>query len=173
MSAAMMMNGHEPAGRNAGLGEADRPARVSRTGRIGRIGRTVRGWDKTTQLLAGSAVGLIPWMGVLALTLPSHAEARNWSTVWIGFDMLMAAAFAFTARLYVRHDPRVGIMAAVVATLLIVDSWFDTSTAAIGVDCAESWLSAIFVEIPIAFFCARLAWRSASALTTASPAQRG
>jgi hypothetical protein len=82
----------------------------------------------------------------------------------------MAAAFAFTARLYLRHDPRVGIMAAVVATLLIVDSWFDTSTAALGIDCAESWLSAIFVEIPIAFFCARLAWRSAGAAT--SQAQR-
>lgn len=142
------------------------------TAEFSRLCRTVRGWDRTTQLLAGSAAGLIPWIVVLAMTLPSHAVARNWSTVWIGFDMLMAAAFAFTARLYVRHDPRVGIMAAVVATLLIVDSWFDTSTAAIGIDCAESWLSAIFVEIPIAFFCARLAWRSASALTATSQAQR-
>ena len=131
----------------------------------------IRGWDKTTKLLAGSAVGLIPWIVVLGLTLPSHTVARNWSTVWIGFDLLLAVAFGVTARLYLRNDPRVGIMAAVVATLLIVDCWFDTSTAADGLDAAESWASALFVEIPIAVFCAKLAWRSSLAMVRV-PADR-
>lgn len=134
-----------------------------------RLWLVVRAWDKTTKLLAGSAVGLIPWIVVLGLTLPSHTVARNWSTVWIGFDVLLATAFGVTARLYLRNDPRVGIMAAVVATLLIVDCWFDTSTAANGLDAVESWASAIFVEIPIAVFCARLAWRSSLAMVRVSP----
>jgi len=145
-----------------------RPGKPGLTGYLAaessRIWHVVRAWDKTTQLLAGSAGGLIPWIGVLFVTLPPDDMARHWSTVWIGFDLLMAAAFAVTARLYLRNDPRVGIMAAVIATLLVVDAWFDTSTAACGLDSAEAWLSAIFVELPIAYFCARLAWRSAGAL---------
>jgi hypothetical protein len=131
---------------------------------LARVLLTMHAWDKTTKLLAGSAIGLIPWIVILGLTLPSHTVASNWSTVWIGFDVLLAVAFGVTARLYLRNDPRVGIMAAVVATLLVVDGWFDTSTAANGFDVIESWASAIFVEIPIAIFCARLAWRSSLAM---------
>jgi len=155
---AVPITGHQPgprAGRSSRAGLA-----ATLTAEKSRICQMVRGWDRTTRLLAGSAAGLIPWTGFLFVTLPPDDMARNWSTMWIGFDLLMAAAFAATARLYLRHDPRVGIMAAVVATLLIVDAWFDTSTAASGADCVESWLSAIFVEFPIAFFCTRLAWRS-------------
>ncbi|HEV2639126.1 MAG TPA: hypothetical protein VGX23_28555 [Actinocrinis sp.] len=151
---------------------------------LARVWAMVRRWDKTTRLLAGSAVALVPWIIVLGLTLPTHTVARNWSTVWIGFDLLLAAAFGVTARLYLRNDPRVGIMAAVVATLLIVDCWFDTSTASEPRDAIESWAMAVLVEIPIAVFCARLAWRSSlsmvgppptamAAAATAVPAQAG
>ena len=140
---------------------------------LARTWSTVRAWDWTTKLLAGSAAALVPWIVFLALTLPARTVAHNWSTVWIGFDLLLATAFAVTARLYLRNDPRVGIMAAVVATLLIVDGWFDTSTASKGLASAESWFSAIFVEIPIAAFCARLAWRSSQAMVNGPLGQIG
>src|SRR5580692_4197016 len=61
---------------------------------LSRTWTMVRGWDRTTKLLAGSAAALVPWIVFLALTLPTHTVAHNWSTVWIGFDLLLATAFA-------------------------------------------------------------------------------
>jgi hypothetical protein len=48
----------------------------------------------TLILLGSAALLLVPWMVVLALTLPTSTEVRNWSLAWIGLDVLMALGCA-------------------------------------------------------------------------------
>lgn len=57
-------------------------------------------------LLSGAGVALLPWMVVLAKTLPQTAEVSNWSTAWIGLDAALAAGLSGTGLLLRRHDPR-------------------------------------------------------------------
>lgn len=115
--------------------------------------------QRESRLLAACAGLLVPWIVVLAATLPAHAVARNWSMAWSGFDVLLAAMLAGTAWLRHAGDSRVGALAGASAAMLVVDAWFDTSTAALGLDCAMAWFSAVFVELPLAFVCARIALR--------------
>ncbi|HTJ72279.1 MAG TPA: hypothetical protein VL551_32365 [Actinospica sp.] len=115
--------------------------------------------QRETRLLAGCAVLLLPWIVVLALTLPAHTVARNWSIAWSGFDVLLAVMLGATAWLRRAGDARVGACAGASAAMLVVDAWFDTSTSARGLDSAMAWGSAVFVELPLAFVCARIALR--------------
>lgn len=115
--------------------------------------------QRETQLLAGCAVLLVPWIVVLAATLPAHIVARNWSMAWTGFDVLLAIMLGATAWLRRKGDSRVGAFAGASAAMLLVDAWFDTSTSATGADAVMAWTSAVFVELPLAFICARIALR--------------
>jgi hypothetical protein len=115
--------------------------------------------DRESRLLALCALLLLPWIVVLAATLPAHTVARNWSTAWAGFDLLLAAMLAGTAWLRRTGDPRAGALAGASAAMLVVDAWFDTSTAALGSDVVLAWCSAVFVELPLAVLCARIALR--------------
>jgi hypothetical protein len=121
----------------------------------------VRGSERQreTRLLALCAGLLLPWIIVLAATLPAHTVARNWSVAWSGFDVLLSAMLGSTAWLRRAGDPRVGALAGASAAMLLVDAWFDTSTSALGFDCAMAWFSAVFVELPLAVVCARIALR--------------
>jgi hypothetical protein len=117
--------------------------------------------DRESRLLALCALLLVPWIVVLAATLPAHAVTRNWSTAWAGFDVLLAVMLAGTAWLRQAGDQRVGALAGASAAMLLVDAWFDTSTAALGLDLTTAWCSAVFVELPLAAVCARIALRPA------------
>ena len=116
--------------------------------------------QRETRLLALCAGLLLPWIVVLAATLPAHTMARNWSIAWSGFDVLLAVMLGATAYLRRVGDPRVGSLAGASAAMLLVDAWFDTSTSALGFDLAMAWFSAVFIELPLAFFCARIALRA-------------
>jgi hypothetical protein len=122
-------------------------------------GRHRKDSDRESRLLALCALLLVPWIVVLAATLPAHTVARNWSTAWSGFDLLLAVMLAGTA--WLRHvgDPRVGAAAGASAAMLVVDAWFDTSTATLGLDLVMAWCSAVLVELPLAVVCARIALR--------------
>lgn len=115
--------------------------------------------EPEVRLLAGCAVALVPWIAVLAVTLPARAVARNWSLAWSGFDVLLAALLAGTAWLRRRGDVRVGALAGASAAMLLADAWFDTSTSAKGWDSAVAVCCAVFVELPLAVVCARIALR--------------
>ena len=47
-------------------------------------------------LTVASAV-LIPWIVLLALTLPRHYVAGHWRLTWVGFDIILLASLAATA----------------------------------------------------------------------------
>ncbi|MEV6052260.1 hypothetical protein [Streptomyces sp. NPDC052107] len=115
-------------------------------------------------LLGAAAVLLVPWMVVLALTLPDSTEVGNWPLAWIGLDVLMATGCATTALLGLRGDPRARLTASATASVAVLDAWFDITTAGTGAPLAEALLCAV-AEGALAGACGYLAvgkeWRTA------------
>jgi hypothetical protein len=101
------------------------------------------------------------WAFVLCVTLPARATAANWPAVWAGLDVMEACGFAATGVLMLRHRRHRCLAAATTATLLVVDAWFDTMTAASGAELALALAMAGGLELPLAGVCAAIAWRTA------------
>lgn len=109
------------------------------------------------ELIVVCIIGLIPWTVYLAVTLPNQYRARHWALTWAGFDVLLLGAMALTAYFGWRRQQAVIPAALATATLLVCDAWFDVSldlgTSGIWVSVA----SAVFIELPLAFYIARRA----------------
>ncbi|MEU2736360.1 hypothetical protein ABZ656_13255 [Streptomyces sp. NPDC007095] len=109
----------------------------------------------TLELLTVCALGLVPWTVLLAMTLPSVYEVRQWRATWVGFDALLMVAMAATALLgWLRHRAVI-VSATATAVLLICDAWFDVSLA---FGTSGVWLSAVLaacVELPLALYLIR------------------
>ncbi|MFI9510026.1 hypothetical protein [Nocardia sp. NPDC052566] len=90
--------------------------------------------DRAPWLLAATPVALLPWAAVLATTLPNTTQVRNWSTAWVGLDLLLAGGCALTTMLLRRNDSRAKTVAAAVAGAAAIDLWFDLVTAAPGAE---------------------------------------
>lgn len=112
-------------------------------------------------LLTGAGVSLVPWMVVLAQTLPQTVEVSNWPAAWIGLDAALAVGLVGTGLLLRRRDPRVSPAAAATGALLVMDAWFDVTTAAAGSEFATAVALALFAELPLAAACAVVALRRA------------
>ncbi|MGW2491702.1 hypothetical protein ACWCV9_31405 [Streptomyces sp. NPDC001606] len=106
--------------------------------------------------LGGAAVLLVPWMAVLAVTLPGSTRVENWPLAWIGLDVLMAAGCAATALLGLRADPRGRLTASATASVAVLDAWFDLTTAGTGGALLQAALSAL-AEAALAAVCVHLA----------------
>jgi hypothetical protein len=65
-----------------------------------------------------------------------------------------------TGLLVRRGDRRRVLTAAATATLLLIDAWFDVTTASGGSALTESIAMAVLAEIPMAAICATIAWRT-------------
>ena len=104
--------------------------------------------------------GMVPWLFVLAVTLPASTRASHWSIAWVGLDALEAIGLAITGWLVRRSDPRRCLTATATATLLIVDAWFDVCTAGSGAALTEAVVMAIGAEVPMAALCAMVACRT-------------
>lgn len=100
-------------------------------------------------MVVGTVV-LVPWILVLAATLPSQYEAQHWKLTWVGFDLLLAFLMALTAYCGWRRKQLVLPLSFATGVLLICDAWFDVTTAAPG-DWAESFAAAALAELPLAF----------------------
>jgi hypothetical protein len=48
-------------------------------------------------LLTGASAGLIPWIVLLAITLPHRYVAGHWTVTWVGFDTALLGCLAATA----------------------------------------------------------------------------
>lgn len=116
--------------------------------------------------LVALAVGgfLLPWIAVLATTLPATAQAQHWALAWTGLDGAEAVAALATAALIARGDRRASLPAAAGGTLLLIDAWFDVCTSAPGTAHAMALAEAALAEIPLAV----AAWWLAIALTRES-----
>ncbi|MFF1479639.1 hypothetical protein ACFVYD_19120 [Streptomyces sp. NPDC058301] len=110
-------------------------------------------------LLTGAGIALVPWMAVLAKTLPQTVEVSHWPLAWIGLDAGLAVGLAGTGLLLRRRDPRVAPAAAATGALLLMDAWFDVTTSAAGPEFATAVALALFAELPLAAACAVVAMR--------------
>ncbi|GAB7142983.1 hypothetical protein [Mycobacterium riyadhense] len=100
-------------------------------------------------LIITGSIGLIPWIGYLALTLPQNYVAHNWTATWVGFDLLLVGFMAATAVLGYLRRQLLLLTAFTSGVLLICDAWFDLMTAGPN----DFWLSvssALLVEVPLA-----------------------
>jgi hypothetical protein len=100
--------------------------------------------------IAACAV-LAAWIIVLSLTLDRSFHAQHWKGAWLGFDLILLAAFAATGWAFWRGRQMVIACLLVTATLLCCDAWFDVL---LDLGSSDVWLSvasAVLVELPMAF----------------------
>lgn len=106
----------------------------------------------------GAVLVLIPWIVYLGFTLPNRHVTTHWTLTWVGFDVLLLAAFASTAAFGLLRRQLTVLSAFATGLLLICDAWFDVTTAG-----PRGWtlslVSAIFIELPVAFFLLNTAFR--------------
>lgn len=108
--------------------------------------------------LIAAGLGMFPWLVVLAVSLPGSARAAHWAVAWVGLDAMEGAGLLATGWLLTRQDERCSLTAAITATLVLADAWFDVTTAA-GPAAITAVLMAVFVEIPVSLLCATVAVR--------------
>ena len=108
---------------------------------------------RLTALLALVAVALVPWTLYLTFTLPSRHVTLHYDLAWVGFDIALAASFATTAWAAFRGSQWLVPLAAVTATMLCCDVWFDIVTSRSGSEMWEAVAEAVLVELPLAALC--------------------
>jgi hypothetical protein len=110
--------------------------------------RPAPGW--TGPLFAILAVLLIPWIVYLGLALPERATSAHWDVAWVGFDAMEFFALAATAWCAYRRSTWVVPAATAAAVLLVVDAWFDVTTANGGWNLVQAIVLGIVIELPLA-----------------------
>ncbi len=110
--------------------------------------------------LIAAGLAMMPWLVVLAATLPATARAVHWSAAWVGLDASEGCALLATGVLLIRQDARCSLTAAVTATLVLTDAWFDVLTSQPGAAQIMALVLATCVEIPVTVLCATLALRT-------------
>ena len=120
-------------------------------------------WTWAPRVYAVMAAVLVPWTVYLALTLPDRATERHYQVAWAGFDALLILLLARTAYLGWRHRPQAMLTAAAVLTMLVIDAWFDVTTAPTRQALMVAILLAVTFEIPGAILSMALARRAQAA----------
>lgn len=105
-------------------------------------------------LYAILAIVLIPWIFDLASSLPRKHVTTHWDALWVGFDIIMLIAIIITVYLTIKKTIWVIVSATALATLFIIDAWFDILTARPG---HEQRISILFGVVEI--FLAALTYR--------------
>jgi len=99
----------------------------------------------------GCCAGLTGWIALLILTLPGHYTSDDWRTVWVGLDLGELAGFAATGWA-AWHQRQIAIFLMIItATLLVCDAWFDVALDYGSHGFVASVISAVLVELPLAF----------------------
>ena len=105
-------------------------------------------------VLGGVAVLLVPWTLYLTFTLPSRHVTVHYDLAWVGFDVGLSAALAATAWAVLRGSRWLVPFAAITATMLVCDAWFDVTTSRPGTELLEAITQAAIAELPLAALCA-------------------
>jgi hypothetical protein len=95
---------------------------------------------------------LAGWIVVLILTLHRSYTTTHWRLAWVGFDVVLLAAFAATGWAFWRGRQIVIVFLIVTGTLLCCDAWFDVILDLRTDDMWTSIASAVIVELPLAFY---------------------
>jgi hypothetical protein len=110
-------------------------------------------------LTVGGAALLVPWIAVLATTLPDHHSAHQWRLAWTGFDIALTLAFAVTAFVGWRRRQITITVLIVLGVLLLCDGWFDVTLSWGTSEQTASILTTFFVELPVAILVFAFAHR--------------
>jgi hypothetical protein len=106
---------------------------------------------------AAAAFVLVPWIVVLAASLPATHAAPHWNVTWVGFDVVLTLLLIAVAAAAWRRSPWLEGAATAAAALLLVDAWFDVTTSSRGFELGASLAEALLVELPVAILCLLLA----------------
>jgi len=101
----------------------------------------------------------VPWMVYLGLTLPRRYEARHWSFVWIGFDVIEWVALTTFAWLTWKRRQLMLVTSIIAGTLLFADVWFDVISSWGNRDGWFTLLLAVFIEAPVSLVFFWVAYR--------------
>ena len=122
------------------------------------------GWSPprwVAPLFAVAALALVPWVIVLLSALPAAHRVTHWAAAWVGLDVAVVAMLVTVAACVWRRSGWVEPAASAAATLLLVDAWFDATTASAATGPAHPLGAAVLVEVPLAVACLALAGRAA------------
>lgn len=111
-----------------------------------------------SKVLLAAGVVMVPWIAVLAATLPKTYSAQHWDFAWVGFDALEAVCLVVTAVLFRRGHHQASLASIATATLLLVDGWFDVTTSG-REDAFMAVFEAFALELPLAIVCIAAALR--------------
>lgn len=109
--------------------------------------RAIR-WSILRLLVVGALVEGV-WTVYVGIDLPRHYVANHWDLAWVGLDTTQIAMLVGAAWAGWRRSNLMVVFATASATLLVVDAWFDVTTARRG-DLFQSVVLAILVEVPSA-----------------------
>ncbi len=116
-----------------------------------------RGRKLGVLISVASCIVLCGWIIVLTLTLHRQYTATHWRFAWVGFDIVLLAAFALTGWGFWRGRQIVIVCLLVTGTLLCCDAWFDVILDLGTKGIWESVASAAFIELPLAYIMFRAA----------------
>ncbi len=103
-----------------------------------------------TVLYGVGVVVLVPWTFYLSYSLPKYHLVQHWAFAWAGFNAFMITIMLATFVLALKRSIWLALAASVLATLLVVDAWFDVLSAKPGLQQSTAIALALFIELPIA-----------------------
>ena len=101
--------------------------------------------------MTACCVVLACWIAILILTLPSRYTSSYWQVAWVGLDIAELAGFAATAWAAWHQRQVVIFFMIITGTLLVCDAWFDLALDYGSRGFTTSLVSALVVELPLAF----------------------
>jgi hypothetical protein len=113
-----------------------------------------------TRLLSAVVAGLLVWIVILGVSLPTADTTRQWRLLWIGFDTAEVAALGVTLWAVYRSRQLAIPAALITGTLFACDAWFDVVLSWGTHGWWFSLATAVLVELPLA----ALLWGSARSM---------
>lgn len=120
--------------------------------------------DPLLPLLATAAVVETAWTFYIGWRLPRHYVANHWALAWVGLDVAQIILLLLAAWAAWRGRALLILFASSAGTLLLLDAWFDVTTARNG-GFLQSILLAVIVEVPSAIVLFWITWRSIKELS--------
>lgn len=133
-------------------------------GHVNEKGSGQRSWSPprwVAPLFAVCAGVLVLWVGLLAYALPAAHRVTHWAVAWVGLDAAVVAMLIVLAACVWRRSAWVEPVSTAAAKLLLVDAWFDVTTASSAGGLARPLGAAIVIDVPLGLVCLALARRAA------------
>ncbi len=119
--------------------------------------------DVVLTMLTVGALAETAWTVYLGWRLPRHYVTNHWDLAWVGIDSVQVLMLLLAAWAAWRRRAVLILFVSISGTLLLVDAWFDVTTARYG-DFDQAALS-LLIEVPAALVLFWIAHRTVKRLT--------